>query len=225
MPAEPTAPGSAWQRLRHVFLTGLFILLPLVITIWLLGLLLRIVETVASPILLGFLRLVWPHLVDEPAVTSWIVPIVGVLLTLALVLCAGALAGNFIGRRLLEAFDRLMMRVPVVKGIYGAARQLLDAFGRGTGSFRRVVAVEYPRPGVWTIGFLTDSGARLDREEGPPMTGMSLVFLPTTPNPTSGWLAVLPDASVVPLNLTVEEGVKLIVSGGLVRPPASGAGH
>src|SRR5712675_1448139 len=111
MPAEPTAPGS-WQRLRHVFLTGLVILLPLVITIWLLGLLLRVVETVASPILLGLLRLVWPHLVDEPVVTSWIVPIVGVILTLALVLCAGALAGNFIGRRLLESFDRLMMRVP-----------------------------------------------------------------------------------------------------------------
>jgi uncharacterized membrane protein len=224
MPSEIMVPGSPWQRVRHLFLTGLVILLPLVITIWLLGLLMRTVETVASPILLGLLRLGWPHLVNEPVVATWIVPIVGVLLTLALILCAGALAGNFVGRRLLEAFDRLMMRVPVVKGIYGAARQLLDAFGRGTGSFRRVVAVEYPRPGVWTIGFLTDSGARLDREDGPPLTGMSLVFLPTTPNPTSGWLAVLPDASVVPLGLTVEEGVKLIVSGGLVRPPGPGAG-
>ncbi len=219
MAAEPAAPGTPLQRLRHVFLTGLVIVLPLVITIWLLGLLFGIVEKVASPLLLGVLRLGWPHLVNEPVVTTWVVPIVGVILTIALILCVGALASNFIGRRLLESFDRLMMRVPVVKGIYGAARQLLDAFGRGTSSFRRVVAVEYPRPGVWTIGFLTDSGVRLDRETGAPLAGMSLVFLPTTPNPTSGWLAVLPDESVVPLALTVEEGVKLIVSGGLVRPP------
>jgi uncharacterized membrane protein len=219
MAAEAAIPGAPWQRLRHVFLTGLVIVLPLIITVWLLGLLFGIVERVASPLLVGLLRLGWPHLVNEPVVTTWVVPIVGVILTVALILCVGALASNFIGRRLLESFDRLMMRVPVVKGIYGAARQLLDAFGRGTGSFRRVVAVEYPRPGVWTIGFLTESGARLDRETGAPLTGMSLVFLPTTPNPTSGWLAVLPDESVVPLALTVEEGVKLIVSGGLVRPP------
>jgi uncharacterized membrane protein len=111
-----------------------------------------------------------------------------------------------------------MMRVPLVKGIYGAARQLLDAFGRKTGSFRQVVAVEYPRSGVWTIGFLTQSGVRLGRGDGEPMEQMSLVFLPTTPNPTSGWLAVVPDASVVPLDMTIEDGVKLIVSGGLVPP-------
>lgn len=219
MAAEPAEDRTPWRRLRHLFLTGLVIVLPLVITVWLLGLLLGIVEQVASPVVLALLRVGWPSLVHEPVVTVWIVPIVGVVLTLGLIFVAGALAGNFVGRRLLAAFDRAMMHVPLVKGIYGAARQLLDAFGRGTASFRRVVAVEYPRDGVWTIGFLTDSGARLDRDGGSPLTGMSLVFLPTTPNPTSGWLAVVPDASVVPLDLTVEEGVKLIVSGGLVRPP------
>src|SRR5215831_17592535 len=124
MAADPAIHGSIWQRLRHVFLTGLVIVLPLVITVWLLGLLLGLVEKVASPLLLGLLRLGWPYLVNEPVVATWIVPIVGVLLTLCLVLCAGALAGNFVGRRLVEAFDRVMMRVPVVKGIYGAARQL-----------------------------------------------------------------------------------------------------
>src|SRR5262245_50286093 len=139
MAAEPPAPGSPWQRLRHVFLTGLIIVLPLVITVWLLGLLLGIVETVASPMLLGVLRLGWPSLVDEPVITAWVVPIVGVVLTLALILCVGALASNFVGRRLLESFDRLMMRVPVVKGIYGAARKLLDGFGRGQCTLRSVV--------------------------------------------------------------------------------------
>jgi uncharacterized membrane protein len=115
------------------------------------------------------------------------------------------------------------MRVPVVKGIYGAARQLLDAFGRKTSSFRRVVAIEYPRPGIWTVGFLTHDSATLARKDGPPLRGVSLVFLPTTPNPTSGWLAVVPDSQVVALDMSIEDGVKLIVSGGLVVPPGAGA--
>ena len=210
-------------RLRHAFVTGLFITLPLIITVWLLGLLLHLVESVSTPLMLGLLRLTFPELAADPTIVRWVLPVAGVLATAGLVLMVGALASNFVGRRLVAAFDRLMMRLPVVKGIYGAARQLLDAFGRKTASFRRVVAVEYPRPGIWTVGFLTHEAATLAREDGPPLAGMSLVFLPTTPNPTSGWLAVVPDAQVTPLDMSIEDGVKLIVSGGLVVPPGPGA--
>ncbi|HET8946463.1 MAG TPA: DUF502 domain-containing protein, partial [Candidatus Polarisedimenticolia bacterium] len=113
-------------------------------------------------------------------------------------------------------------RLPMVKWIYGPARQLLDAFGGQNAAFRRVVAVEYPRPGVYTIGFLTRSDTVMAREGAPPLRDMSLVFLPTTPNPTNGWLAVVPNDQVVPLDMSIEEGIKLIVSGGLVpsAPPA-----
>ena len=205
-------------RLRQAFLTGLAIVLPLTITVWVLGLLVRLLEGLSSPVLLAVLRVLQPDLAADAAIATWVVPIVGVLLTFVLVVLVGALAGNFAGRRLVAAFERLMLRVPVVKGIYGAARQLIDAFSRKDEVFRRVVAVEYPRPGIWTIGFLTQSGASMPRGDGPPLSDVSLVFLPTTPNPTSGWLAVVPDRQVVPLAMSIEDGVKLIVSGGLVAP-------
>jgi uncharacterized membrane protein len=220
---DPAARRGLAARLRHAFVTGLFITLPLIITIWLLGILLRVVEGISSPLMLGILRLGWPELAGDPAITAWVLPIAGVIATVGLVLAVGALASNYLGRRLVEGFDRLMMRVPIVKGIYGAARQLLDAFGRKTSSFRRVVAVEYPRPGIWTVGFLTHGSTSLARENGAPLHGVSLVFLPTTPNPTSGWLAVVPDEQLVPLEMSIEDGVKLIVSGGLVVPPRPGA--
>lgn len=207
-----------FARMRQSFVTGLFITLPLIITVWLLGILLRLVEAISTPLLLALLGLLWPGLANEPAITGWVIPVVGLLATAGVIFAIGVMAANFIGRRIVEAFDRLMMRVPVVKGIYGAARQLLDAFGREASSFRRVVAVEYPRPGIWTVGFLTQSGTEVGREGGPPLRGMSLVFLPTTPNPTSGWLAVVPDDEVVYLEMSIEDGVKLIVSGGLVVP-------
>ena len=220
IPGHPEPHRGVFARLRQAFVTGLFITLPLIITVWLLGILLRLVEAVSTPLLLGLLGIAWPALAADPALTRWVVPVVGLLATCAVILAVGALATNFIGRRMVEAFDRLMMRVPVVKGIYGAARQLLDAFGNKTSSFRRVVAVEYPRPGIWTIGFLTQSATRMGREGAPPIEGVSMVFLPTTPNPTSGWLAVVPDDQVIALDMSIEDGVKLIVSGGLVAPPA-----
>lgn len=221
-PAIPTHSETRrglLARLRQAFVTGLFITLPLIITVWLLGLLLRLVEAISTPLLLALLGIVRPELAGDPAITGWVIPVVGLLATAGVILAVGFLATNFVGRRMVEAFDRLMMRVPVVKGIYGAARQLLDAFGRKTSSFRRVVAIEYPRPGVYTVGFLTQSAIAMGREGGPPLEGVSLVFLPTTPNPTSGWLAVVPDDQVTYLDMSIEDGVKLIVSGGLVVPP------
>jgi uncharacterized membrane protein len=219
-PPRP-APEGPLQRLRQIFLAGLFVTLPLIITVWLLVILFRLVEGVTSPVILSVLRLAWPELAEEPAVVRFAAPVFGVLLTAILILVVGTIATHYLGRRLVKGFDRLMMRLPVVKGIYGAARQLLDAFGRTSTSFRRVVMVEYPRPGVYSVGFLTQSGIDLARPGSGPMRGRSLVFLPTTPNPTSGWLALVRDEEVLPLDMSIEDGVKLIVSGGLVVPKLS----
>jgi len=224
MAPRPARPPSLLQRMRGVFLTGLVIILPLIITVWLLGVLFRLVEAISSPLILAMLRPLRPDLVEEPAMIGFVVPVFGILLTVALIMVVGAVATNLLGRRFVDAFDRLMLRLPLIKGIYGAARQLLDAFSRTNNSFRRVVMVEYPRPGVYTIGFLTQSGAEMAREGGEPLRGCSLVFLPTSPNPTSGWLALLPDDKVTPLSMSIEEGVKLIVSGGLVLPETSRGG-
>src|SRR5213593_1109970 len=104
-----------------------------------------------------------------------------------------------------------MLRIPLIKSIYGASRQLLDALNRKTDTFQKVVMVEYPRRGVYTLGFMArqNTTLRSPAEQGS-MTGYSLVFLPTTPNPTSGWLAAVPDRDVIPLDMSLEDGIKTI---------------
>jgi uncharacterized membrane protein len=212
--------GGPFSRLRRLFLTGLVILLPLLITIWLLRLLFNLVHGVSTPFILRILSLLRLPLVDEPAFATYLAPLIGISVTLVLILMVGALTTNFLGRRILSSFDRLMLRIPLIKGIYGAARQLLDALNQKTDSFQRVVMVEYPRPGVYTIGFMArgNTTLRTAGERGR-MAGFTLVFLPTSPNPTSGWLAAVPDSDVIPLDMSIEDGIKTIVSGGLVLPP------
>jgi len=207
-------------RLRQLFLTGLVIILPLVITYWLLQILFGIVHGISTPIILKVLRLMQMPYIDDPAFTEYLAPLIGALATCVLILMVGILTTNLLGRRIVAAFDGLMLRIPLIKGIYGSARQLLDAFNRKTTSFQRVVAVEYPRSGVYTLGFVTRDQVAMFQGEGRKRTAYTLVFLPTSPNPTSGWMAAVPDGEVIPLDLTIEEGVKLVVSGGLVVPPA-----
>jgi len=220
MARAPGEPPTLLGRLRHLFLTGLVIILPLIVTIWFLRILFDMVNRISKPFILRILRLSHLPFVDDPAFSTYLAPLIGILVTLALVMLVGILATNFLGRQFVTGFDRLMLRIPLIKGVYGAARQLLDAFTKNTGSFQRVVAVEYPRPGVYTIGFVTrDQTPLITTGEAPDLPRLTLIFLPTTPNPTSGWLAAIPDHQVMPLDMTVEEGVKLVVSGGLVLPP------
>ena len=206
-------------RLRQNFLTGLFIVTPLVITVWVLNLLFGLVHGISTPLILNILRLLHVDIVDDPAFASYVVPLIGLTVTLGVILGVGILATNLFGRRVVEAFDQLMLRIPVIKSIYGGTRQILDAFNATSGSFRRVVAVEYPRPGVYTLGFVARESTTIRTTEGKPMADQALVFLPTTPNPTSGWLAVLPAKELLPLDLSVEDGIKIVVSGGIVVPP------
>lgn len=206
-------------RQRQLFLTGLVIVLPLLITIWLLKILFNLVHGLSTPFILRILTLMRAPLVDDPAFTTYLAPLIGVAATLILILLVGALTTNFLGRQIVAAFDRLMLRIPLIKAIYGASRQLLDALNQKTDSFQRVVMVEYPRPGLYTIGFMAREGTTLrPAGEGRSLAGYSLIFLPTTPNPTSGWLVAIPDRDVIPLDMSIEEGIKTIVSGGLVLP-------
>jgi len=171
-----------FARLRRLFLTGLVIILPLLITIWLLRILFGLVHGVSTPFILRILSLLRLQLVDDPAFSTYLAHLIGVSATLVLILMVGALTTNFLGRRILSAFDRMMLRIPLIKGIYGAARQLLDALNRKTDTFQRVVMVEYPRPGVYTIGFMARENATLRLAgERPKMPGFTLVFLPTSP--------------------------------------------
>ena len=217
-PGAPAVERTGRVRLRQIFLTGLAITLPLIITIWLLRVLFEMVHGMSTPVLLGLIRVLSPGYAENPAFAIYLAPLIGIVLTALLILLVGGLTTNLLGRRIVASFDRLIMRLPLVRGIYRGARQLLDAFRNKPSSFQKVVMVEYPRVGVYTVGFVTHGQAVLGTAGGASLSGYSFVFLPTVPNPTSGWLALVRDDEIVQLDMSIEDGFKLILSGGLVAP-------
>jgi uncharacterized membrane protein len=207
--------------LRHVrthLVGGLLIVLPTIITFALLRILFGAVSNNVTPFVLrGLAAVGLTGLADWHA--RFIAPLIGLVLTLILIYVIGVIAANLVGQRILRWFEGGILKIPFVKTIYGGARQLLDAFGGGKGTFSRVVLVEYPRAGVWTVGFVT-SELRVAMPRPGGAVGALMVFFPTTPNPTSGWLAIVPERDITDIDLSIEEGVKLIVSGGIVTPDA-----
>lgn len=222
MPGKEKTHRSLVSRIRRIFITGLVILLPIVITVTLLYFLFKIINAYITPLVRKLIDLIVSGVFGaalrdyEQFLRSLTIP-VGLLLTMLLVFLLGLLGTNLIGRRIIKAVDRLILRIPLVKGVYGAAQQLMHSirFSHHAG-FSRVVLVEYPRRGIWTMGFLTQQypGGFDEFEVGELVS----VFLPTTPNPTSGWLVVTPRSEVRLLDLTIEDGVKFIISGGIVGP-------
>lgn len=209
--------GRILAHVRRNLLRGLVLILPLVVTVWLVGLLFVAINDLVTP------PVRWLLARSGMATPVWFyrfgVPLISVLLTGASVYALGWVSSNLIGRRLVGWGEALILRVPVVRRIYGSARQLLDAF-RVTSqrTFSQVVMMEYPRRGMWTLGFVTnDTPHEIPQGEGESVSALS-VFLPTTPNPTSGWMILVPTRDLLVLDLGVEEAIKLIVSGGIVSP-------
>jgi len=197
--------------LRRTLLTGLLILLPLVVTYMLVTFLFNLFTGVSAPLVNGLARFV------GPAHYAWVEPLgplVNLLLSLAVIFILGLVGTNIIGRRILEAFETLLMRLPLVKTIYGAAKQMVDTFQGPGRSFQRVVLVQYPSKGLWMVGFVTSE--RRDTLNLSPAARMLAVFIPTTPNPTSGFLVLVSPEEVVDLGYNVEEAFKFIVSSGIV---------
>ena len=212
-------PSGEGRHLRQRFLTGLVLLLPLFITVWLVGVVFNLVNGTITPLVERLLRLAAVPLFDYPAFSRFMTPVIGLVISLALIYMVGLLSTNLLGARILRALDRLMLRIPAVRAVYGGTKQLMEALSpQGRRSFTQVVLVEYPRKGVYTLGFVTRE-IPAGPGTGGPAEPMAAVFLPTTPNPTSGWLAVLPRREILPLPISVEDGVKIIVSGGIVGPP------
>jgi uncharacterized membrane protein len=211
--------------LRHVkthLARGLLLVLPTIVTLWLLRILFGIVSDNVTPLVLRVLAASGATWIE-----TWharlVVPLIGVVLTMLLVYLIGLIAANLVGQKLLAMIERGIGRVPFVKSIYGGTRQLLDAFGAGNrGTFSRVVLAEYPRTGLWTIGFVTIE-APIEIPAGEKTIESVMVFFPTTPNPTSGWLALVPKSDLLEIEVSIEEAVKLIVSGGIVAPASIAA--
>lgn len=147
------------------------------------------------------------------------IPGLGAVLTLVVVLFTGIVVANFFGRKLVAFWEGILSRIPLVRSIYSSAKQVAETMFSGSArSFRQVVMLEYPRKGLWTLAFVTGSGIRQLREEvGEDMIS---IYVPTTPNPTSGFFLMVKKSEVVNLNISVDDGLKLILSTGVLVPPS-----
>jgi len=198
------------EALRRYFVAGVLAFAPLGITIWAIA---WIVQRLDNLLLPHLLSLLFPGLEDPPRI-----PFVGALFTLLVILLMGVIARHLFGGEFIRAWERLLGRVPVARNIYGGVKQLFEAiFTRDRKShFNRVVLIEYPRIGIYAIAFTT--GPARGRIQEVTSSYMINCFLPTTPNPTSGFYLLVPDDQIVDVDLTVEEAFKLIMSAGLVSP-------
>jgi len=193
-------------QLKKYFITGLLIWVPLGITLWVLNLLVGTMDQS-----LDLLPSAWrPH--------SWFgVQIMGVMLTLAIVLVTGLLAANLLGQRLLAFLEGLLARIPIVNSIYHGVKQVSDTLFSPSGqAFRKALLVRYPHANSWTIAFMTGQpgGDVVNHLRGEYVS----VYVPTTPNPTSGFFLMMPKADVIELDMSVDEALKYIISMGVVVP-------
>jgi uncharacterized membrane protein len=196
------------KKFRKYFISGILILLPVMITI---SLILWIFEVVDN---LFVTRIIY-------ATTGIDIPGLGLVVTLLVILAVGALGTNIIGRRIIAFGENILDRIPLVNTIYKTLKQIVDSFGsRNKNAFQRPVLLEYPRKGIWAIAFVTgETEGEVQQKTSDQVIN---VFLPTTPNPTSGFLLMIPKQDTIPLEMSVEDAVKMIISAGVVTPLCKG---
>lgn len=194
--------------MRKYFITGLLIWVPLVITLWVLDILISTMDQ--------SLRLLPPEWRPE-ALFGYHIPGLGVILTLLVVFLTGLFTANMLGQRLVKLWEWLLSRIPVVKTIYSGVKQVSDTLFSGQGqAFRKALLVQYPREGSWTIAFQTGrpGGDVTNYLKGEYVS----VYVPTTPNPTSGFFLMMPKSDVIELDMSVDEALKYIISMGVATP-------
>jgi len=211
-PDEPLG-NRLQQDLKNDLIAGLLVVIPLATTIWL--------ATTVSRFVLAFLTSIPkqfnPFNTLNPVLQELINLGLGLLVPLLAILLIGLMARNIVGRWLLEFGEGTLLRIPLAGSVYKTLKQLLETFLGGNATrFRRVVLVEYPREGLYALGFVTGvlgSSLQADFKET-----MLSVFIPTAPNPTTGWYAVVPERSVRDVSLSVEDAFRTIISAGIVSP-------
>ena len=196
------------STLRKYIIAGLLVWLPLAATVVIIKLVVDLLDKTILLLPPGY----------QPAnLLGFSVPGFGILFAISVLFLTGMLAANIFGRRLVAVWEWILNRIPLVRTVYNSVKQisttLLDSRGK---SFRKVVMLEYPRKGIWSIGFLTNETVDIDIE--PIADSLVAVFVPTTPNPTSGFIMLAPRADVIELEMTVEEGFKFIISMGVIIP-------
>lgn len=201
------------SRFRRYLIAGLLVWLPLGVTV----LVLKVMVDVMDRTLL---------LIPEPyrpeALLGFKIPGLGLLLSIIVVLVTGIVVANLFGRQVVAAWEALLGRIPLVRSIYKSAKQVAETvFSTGGKSFRRVLLIQYPRKGIWTLAFQTGSSVG----EVQAKTGLDTVtcFVPTTPNPTSGFIILVPQEDVMELDMSVESALRMIISLGVIEPEWQGA--
>ncbi|WP_300378951.1 DUF502 domain-containing protein [Henriciella sp.] len=209
MNPQPKQKPSLWAWLRARFLAGMVIAAPIAVTFYVLQFLINFIDNRVKPLL--------PPLLQPETYTNYAVPGFGVLVMIIALTILGAVATNLIGRSIIRTADRILSGVPIVRNVYAAFKQLTDVIANNQqSSYDRVVLIEYPKLGSWCIGFVSSNA------KGEIRTRLSSeyigVFVPTTPNPTSGFLMYVKETECIELDMSIEEGAKMILSAGLVVP-------
>lgn len=209
--SKPLVPkGSIGRKIRAYFFTGLLVLIPLVLTIYIIWNLFLAIDS----ILRGF---VYSFILEKFGLRVGQVPGLGFLALILVIIFTGILARNYFGRKIVNFGDSVVQRIPLINRVYNAIKQISFAFfSEKREVFKKTVLFEYPRKGIYCIGFFTQDTRGTVQEVLE--EDVVSIFLPTTPNPTSGFLLFVPKSDVIELDLTIEEALKLIISGGAIVP-------
>jgi uncharacterized membrane protein len=203
---EKTNPKRSWS-LRRYLVAGMLVWLPILATLWVITFIVGLMDSI----------LTWLPVSYQPlALIGFRLPGFGIIVALVVLIGTGLIVSNLVGRRLVQYWDGVIRRIPLVRSIHGGVKSFAESVFSQSNSFRKVVMIEYPRTGVWSIGFITSE----DVAEIHDKTGVqhSCVYIPTTPNPTSGFIVMVPASQVVELQMTVDSAMKMIITCGVVMP-------
>lgn len=220
---ENEPPPGFLRNLRKTFFTGLVLCLPLALTAYVVKFLLDLLASPAKdflvvPVLKAFLKGERASELLDTVPVHISVTLVSALLAVCVILSFGFISRHFLGRVVLEAFEGMLERVPGVNKVYNATKQMVDTFGSKTDTFKEVVIVEYPRAGCRSVGFVANRTPAARWGCGASSAKLVHVFVPTAPNPTAGFILLLPESEITPAGMTVAEGMRFIVSCGAVMP-------
>ena len=197
--------------MRRYFFAGLLVWLPIIITLYIIGFLVGLLDSSVH---------VLPAAYRPDALFGVHIPGFGVILSLLVLFITGMLVTNFLGRKLVALWEKILARIPLVRSIYSSSKQVIETLFSSNGqAFRKVLLVEYPRKGCWSIAFQTGAGNTELRDH----VGEELVtlFVPTTPNPTSGFLIIVPKQDIIELNMSVDDALKMVISLGVIQPASA----
>jgi uncharacterized membrane protein len=199
------------SQMKKNFLLGLAVVLPFFLTVYIVWLIFKLVGRFFTPLLTKIFELFVPL-----PIPGFVVIVVSAIITLLLIWFIGILASNFIGKKLFQIAEKLLLKIPLASGIYDATKKLMRFFSTDKSAFRRVVLIEWPRKGVYSVAFMTAEAMGEVQEKT--KEEVVSVFMPTTPNPTTGFLVLVPKNEIIQLEMSVDDAMKLIISGGIVTP-------